>query len=136
MNTGTSFTFPAGSNDALRYRPVVLGSTSADDIWDISYIANDPTDGGYSHLSFADTVVKVSEHEYWEVAHVSPGTNTTANLTLTYGPGSYGAGSDIGHLDSLMLVHWDGVKWDVPPGTGLSISGDRSSGTVTVYDQS
>ena len=35
-----------------------------------------------------------------------------------------------------MLVHWDGAKWDVPPGTGQSISGSRSSGTVTVFDQS
>ena len=132
MNLGSTFTYPTGSNSASRYRPVTVTATSATDTWDISYIPNNPTDDGFPNTSFnAANMVEVSQHEYWLVAN---GTGTTsAGVTLSFGPGSYGTPGDAGILSSLKVVRWGGTEWDIPPGGGtFSQSGNSIAGTVSV----
>ncbi len=134
MNSGTSFAFPLGSIAAARFRPATVGSTSALDTWDASYIGNNPTTDGYSNTSFnVANMAQVSQYEYWQVACAS-GTSS-ASLTLSFGAGSYG-GSDVGILSSMKTVRWTGAQWDLPPGGGtFSQSGTNVTGTVTVSFQ-
>lgn len=135
MNNATTFMFPTGSNSASRFRPVTISGTSATDVWDVSYIPNDPTADGFPNTSFnSANMAEVSEHEYWQVAN---GTGTTsAGMTLSFGPGSYASGGDAGTLSSLKTVRWDGTQWDTPPGGGMfGQTGSSTAGTVSVSVQ-
>jgi fibronectin-binding autotransporter adhesin len=134
--SGSTVTFPLGSVSAARYRPATIGNTGgpSSDVWTASYIGNNPTTNGYSFQSFnAANMAKVSQYEFWQIACAS-GTST-ASLTLSFGPGSYG-GSDIGILADLKTARWNGTQWDLPPGGGtFSQSGTAVAGTVTVSFQ-
>lgn len=129
MLSGSSFTFPVGSTSAATYRPVGIGTTSANDVWDVSYINGDPTLAGYPFDTFnAANMALVSQYEYWMVA---PAGSASASLTLSFGAGSYG-GADIGDPTKLKTVRWDGTQWDIAPGGGtFSQTGSAVAGTVT-----
>ncbi|MEQ6120472.1 hypothetical protein [Reichenbachiella sp. MALMAid0571] len=132
MNSGTDFTYPTGNNS--RYQPVILENTSATDTWTISYVGSDPTSGGYNKNAFDDEVFKkISQYEYWQVARAG---SAAADMTLSYGSGSYASGVGVGALDKLSIVHWDGSEWVAASGEGTDQSGDEFSGSFTVYQQS
>jgi poly(3-hydroxybutyrate) depolymerase len=125
-----TFTFPLGDVSAARYRPVMLASTSATDTWVAEYLANTPTQDGYSTSSFnSSTLTSVSQFEYWDVSRAG---SASASLTLSFNTGSYNP-PNIGDPADLRIAHWEGAQWDIPEGNGtVSQSGDNVSGTVTV----
>jgi fibronectin-binding autotransporter adhesin len=133
MNIGTDFTFPTGYDASSRYQPVVIENASASDTWTVSYINTDPTSGGYDKKEFdAATFEKVSHFEYWEVARAG---SAVADVTLSYGPGSYFAAIGVGDLDRFAAVHWTGAQWVSASGSNTSQSGDEFSGSFTVVQQ-
>ncbi|GHM99366.1 hypothetical protein WSM22_08560 [Cytophagales bacterium WSM2-2] len=131
--SGGTFAFPVGSNSVSRYRPATIGSTTADDVWDMTYVGNNPTTDGYSGASINSTnLAKVSRYEYWQVSRSG---SASASLTLTYDVGSYSG--DVGDVTKLKTARWNGTQWDVPPGGGtFSYTGSATTGSVTVSIQS
>ncbi len=132
VGSGSTFNFPLGNVTANYYRPATVANTTASDTWSTQYFAQDPTLGGFSHLSLnLANLVKVSQFEYWTI---SPALATTfADLTLAYNTGSYSG--NIGNTSQLFIAHWDNTnsRWDLPPGGGtVSVSGSTTAGTATV----
>ncbi len=133
MNQDTDFTFPVGYIARSRYQPVAIENTSAADTWTVSYIGSDPTGGGYDKESFdGEQFEKVSQYEYWEVERAG---TAAADMTLSYGPGSYASGVGVGDLGKLGIVHWDGGEWVAASGDGTAQSGDEFNGSFTVRQQ-
>lgn len=123
---------PLGSITPGRYRPASIGNPSAADTWTFEYVAADPTTGGYNSKTMdAANLAKVSGFEYWNISRTG---GTVADLTLTYGPGSY-IPPNIGVLSSLRVVKWNTgtSRWElatgVPP-ANFVVTGDNISGTV------
>jgi fibronectin-binding autotransporter adhesin len=132
VSSGGTFLFPLG-NVITGYRPMMVANTNSADTWTVQYVGNDPTTDGYNHKSFnAANIAKISGYEYWLIGPTS--TSNTADVTLTYGVGSYNnPPNNIGTVANLRVVHWNGSQWDLPSGGGsFSESGDTMNGTVTV----
>ena len=125
--TGT-YSFPLGSISANRFRPAVIGSTTAVDTWTAEYVANDPsTDGLNRNAINIANIAKVSGFEYWNISRSGA---TTASVTLSYNTGSY-IPPDIGNVANLRVARWNGSQWDLPPGGGaFSQTGNNITGTL------
>lgn len=130
LSAAGSYSFPLGSISANRFRPVVIGSTTALDTWTAEYIGNDPSTDGFNHNAFnIANIAKVSGFEYWNISRSGA---TTASVTLSYNTGSY-IPPDIGNVTNLRVARWNGSQWDLPPGGGsFSQTGNNIAGTVTV----
>jgi fibronectin-binding autotransporter adhesin len=131
MNASTTFNAPVGGSS--RYRPATIANTSGADTWSFEYVASNPTSGGYSKdLKNTTNIQSVSRYEYWLVSRLGA---TQADLTLSYGTGSY-TPPDIGVIANLRVARWDGAQWDLPPvgggSTNAQSSGNNISGTVMV----
>lgn len=127
--SGNSFVFPVGSVSVSRYRPATIGSTDADDDWNVTYVGNNPTTDGFSGaLINTANLAKVSRFEYWQVARSG---SANASLTLSYDVGSYSG--NVGDVTQLKTARWNGSQWDIPPGGGsFTQTGNGTAGTVTV----
>lgn len=130
INAAGTFVFPLGSVTSGRYRPATVSSASGSDTWTADYNGNDPTADGLSNVVMNTSILHtVSEFEYWNISRAG---SNSASLTLSYNTGSY-SGSDIGELANLRMAHWDGTRWDLPPGGGTHTqSGTNIAGTITV----
>lgn len=128
--TGSVFTFPLGSISANLYRPATIQNPSGADTWSAEYIGADPSTGGYSHDTYnVANIRKVSMFEYWLISRLA---STSADLTLSYGLGSY-IPPNIGTMSDLRVVRWNGSGWDLPPGAAsFTQSGTVTAGTSTV----
>ncbi|HTJ48217.1 MAG TPA: hypothetical protein VL443_02105 [Cyclobacteriaceae bacterium] len=134
MLSGTTFSYPVGAASASRYRPAILGNTTADDTWTVEYVGNDPSNQGFNHLNHTSPINKVSMFEYWNISRLG---STASDVTLSYNTGSY-LGSDIGNVANLYVVHWNTATsaWEIAPGGGtVSQSGTNIAGTVTTTNQ-
>jgi fibronectin-binding autotransporter adhesin len=113
------------------YRPASLANTSALDTWVFEYVGNNPTDDGYDIARFDNpNIKKVSMFEYWNISRAGA---TIADLSLTYGTGSY-IPPNIGNVANLKVVKWNSAttQWELATGaTGFSQSGTNTAGTVT-----
>ncbi|MBT1704882.1 hypothetical protein [Chryseosolibacter indicus] len=130
MNALTSQTYPLGSVTANYYRPASISNTSAPDTWTLEYFPVTPKSGGYDNLSMnTSNILTVSDYEYWIIERIG---TTTGGVTLTYNTGSYKAPS-VGVVSDLRVARWDGTRWDLPPGGGVSSqSGTNITGTVSI----
>jgi hypothetical protein len=126
IGAGGSQSMPLGSASANLYRPAVIGNTSASDTWRFEYVGANPTTSGYDIFSYdAANMKKVSQFEYWNISRTG---GTIADLTLTYGTGSY-MPPNIGNVANLKVVKWNSVasRWELA--TGVAANGFIQSGT-------
>jgi len=127
----SSFTAPLGSVSAGRYRPATIANTSGSDNWSFEYVGSNPTSA--TPISFDNqllnfpTLGSVSMFEYWLISRAG---STTANLSLTYGTGSY-IPPNVGVVANLRVARWNGTQWDLPPVGGGSTNGATGGSTVT-----
>lgn len=136
------FIFPIGDNNA--FRPAKISMSSKSNPTEAAYYGINPsiaiTSPFFGSTSIAlpvgatfntslmeNTIAKVSTKEYWDING-----NTPAKISL-----SWDANSDIstmtkGVLNNLVMVGWDGTKWNEIPSNidAISIFGFASSITM------
>lgn len=130
INAAATFAAPLGSITPARYRPATIANTSGTDTWSFEYVPANPTTASYSNqVMNTANILTVSAFEYWQISRAG---STTADVTLTYGTGSY-VPPDIGTLANVRVVRWDGTQWDLPPGGGTPTQlGSVTAGTVSI----
>ena len=132
ITSGGSFTAPLGSISPALYRPATIANTSATDDWSFQYFGYDPTNDNYpsSTINPVSIIKSVSSFEYWIISRAGA---TSADLTLSYGPGSY-TPPNVGTVANLRVARWDGSQWDLPPMTGSSgPSGGSTNISGTIF---
>lgn len=124
--TGNSaFTFPIG--DGGYYRPVSISApTATADCFAARYIYGDPNSAGYTRILRDNSVLRVSDKEYWVLNHTAG--NSDVRLTLSW-DATKTSTSMPSDLSKIRIVRWNGGKW-VTEGN-IATTGNFTSGTVT-----
>jgi fibronectin-binding autotransporter adhesin len=123
-----AFDAPLGSITPNRYRPATIANTvGGSNNWSFEYFPSNSPSFDYNLMNTVN-IGTVSAFEHWIISR--PGA-VTADLTLTYGPGSYDP-PNVGDVTHLRIARWDGTQWDLPPGAPLA----RASVISPPYSQS
>jgi len=122
MNTGSSFSFPVGSED--RYGVLDLTGTNSSGFWDARYYNRNPDVDGYNISNMAPGIVEVSDNEYWSVQ--GPG---EAKVTIRWDDQSILPARTDDRVNDLYIVEYLSNQWN-DAGNDVN-DGGVNSGTVT-----
>lgn len=122
-----AFTFPIGQNNNLQALAISAPSQITDQ-FTAFYRQTDASNYGYSTSSIdsncggSAVVVDISEAEYWNLEQTAGSSNVQLSLY-------YDQNSSVNTPAELMVVRWNGTKWQSEGNGG--ITGTAGNGTIT-----